>query len=126
MELLPIGPRVLVEARIKPADIGFVQIGQPVQIKLSSYEYTVYGALQGTVTSISPDAMGDPEKAAQAEGTWYRAMIRADTSALRQGDKPLAVLPGMTGQVEIRTGQRSVLGFLLRPLLKTSEAFRER
>jgi adhesin transport system membrane fusion protein len=53
-------------------------------------------------------------------------MIRADTSALRQGDKPLAVLPGMTGQVEIRTGQRSVLGFLLRPLLKTSEAFRER
>ncbi len=126
MELLPIGPRVLIEARVKPADIGFVKTGQPVQFKLSAYEYTIYGALQGTVVSISPDAMGDPEKAAAPEGTWYRAMIRADRSTLQQGDKPLAVLPGMTGSVEIRTGQRSVLGFLLRPLLKTQEAFRER
>ena len=127
MELLPIGPRVLVEARIKPADIGFVKMGQDVQIKLSSYEYTIYGALHGTVVSISPDAMGDPDRAAMPEGTWYRAMVRADISTLSPaGDKPLAVLPGMTGQVEIRTGRRSVLGFLLRPLLKSQEAFRER
>jgi len=126
MELLPIGPRVLVEARVKPADIGFVKTGQPVKVKLSAYEYTVYGALEGTVVSISPDAMGDPEKAAQPEGTWYRAMIRADLDGLRKADKPLPVLPGMTGSVEIRTGQRSVLGFLLRPMLKSQEAFRER
>ena len=126
MELLPIGPRVLVEARVKPADIGFVKTGQPVQVKLSAYEYMVYGALQGTVVSISPDAMGDPDKAAQPEGTWYRAMVRADPAGLRKGDKPLPVLPGMTGSVEIRTGQRSVLGFLLRPMLKSQEAFRER
>ena len=127
MELLPIGPRVLVEARIKPADIGFVKMGQDVQIKLSSYEYTIYGGLHGTVVSISPDAMGDPDRAAMPEGTWYRAMVRADISTLSPaGDKPLAVLPGMTGQVEIRTGRRSVLGFLLRPLLKSQEAFRER
>lgn len=127
MEILPIGPRVLVEARIRPADIGFVKTGQVVQIKLSAYEYTVYGALQGTVVSISPDAMGDPEKAAQPEGTWYRAMVRAERSTLHHGDgPPLAVLPGMTGSVEIRTGQRSVLGFLLRPMLKSQEAFTER
>jgi len=126
MELLPIGPRVLVEARIKPADIGFVKLGQEVQIKLSSYEYTIYGGLHGTVVSISPDAMGDPDRAALPEGTWYRAMVRADISSLAAGDKPLAVLPGMTGQVEIRTGRRSVLGFLLRPMLKSQEAFRER
>lgn len=126
MEILPIGPRVLVEARIKPADIGFIKPGQAVQVKLSSYEFTVYGALQGTVVSISPDAMGDADKAAQPEGTWYRTMIRADRSTLKQADKPLAVLPGMTGMVEIRTGQRSVLGFMLRPMLKSQEAFRER
>ena len=126
MELLPIGPRVLVETRVKPADIGFVKVGQEVQIKLTSYEYTIYGALHGTVVSISPDAMGDPEKAQQPEGTWYRAMVRADTASLAAAGKPLAVLPGMTGQVEIRTGQRSVLGFLLRPMLKSQEAFRER
>jgi membrane fusion protein, adhesin transport system len=126
MEILPIGPRVLVETRVKPADIGFIKLGQVVQIKLSSYDYAVYGALHGTVVSISPDAMGDPEKAALPEGTWYRAMVRADPSTLNHSDKPLAVLPGMTGQVEIRTGQRSVLGFLLRPMLKSQEAFRER
>ncbi|MDP2006864.1 MAG: HlyD family efflux transporter periplasmic adaptor subunit [Rubrivivax sp.] len=126
MELLPIGPRVLVEARVKPADIGFVKTGQTVQVKLTAYEYTVYGGLEGTVVSISPDAMGDPEKAAQPEGTWYRAMVRADPAGLRKGDQPLPVLPGMTGSVEIRTGQRSVLGFLLRPMLKSQEAFRER
>ncbi len=126
MEILPIGTHVLVEARIKPADIGFVKMGQAVQVKLSAYEYTVYGGLSGTVQSISPDAMGDPEKAAQPEGTWYRAMVRADANTLQIGDKQLAVLPGMTGTVEIRTGQRSVLGFLLRPMLKAQEAFRER
>ena len=126
MEILPMGPRVLVEARIKPADIGFIKLGQVVQVKLSAYEYTVYGALAGTVVSISPDAMGDPDKAALPEGTWYRAMVRCDPGTLAQGDKPLPVLPGMVGQVEIRTGQRSVLGFLLRPMMKSQEAFRER
>ena len=126
MEILPIGSRVLIEARIKPSDIGFVNVGQTVQVKLSAYEYTVYGGLSGIVQSISPDAMGDPEKAALPEGTWYRAMVRADRNTLQAGDKQLSVLPGMTGQVEIRTGQRSVLGFLLRPMLKSQEAFRER
>ena len=126
MEILPVGTRVLIEARIKPSDIGFVKVGQPVQVKLSAYEYTVYGGLSGTVQSISPDAMGDPEKAALPEGTWYRALVRADSNTLQVGDKQLAVLPGMTGQVEIRTGQRSVLGFLLRPMMKTQEAIRER
>jgi adhesin transport system membrane fusion protein len=126
MEILPVGPRVLVEARVRPADIGFVKVGQTVQIKLSAYEFTVYGGLGGKVQSISPDAMGDPEKAAQPEGTWYRALIRADSNTLPLGDRQLSVLPGMTGTVEIRTGQRSVLAFLLRPLLKSQEAFRER
>ncbi len=130
MEIVPLGERVLVEARIKPSDIGFVRVGQPVDVKLSAYEYTVYGSLKGTVQSISPDALGDPDRASVPEGTWYRALVRADDDALQRirgkDDKPLAVLPGMTGSVEIRTGQRSVLGFLLRPLLKTSEAFRER
>jgi adhesin transport system membrane fusion protein len=126
MEILPLGDRVLVEARVRPADIGFIQVGQPVEIKLSAYEYTVYGGLKGVVQSISPDALGDPDRAATPEGTWYRALVRAEGPALKLGDKALSVLPGMTGTVEIRTGQRSVLGFVLRPLLKTQEAFRER
>ena len=129
MELLPLGDKVLIEARVRPSDIGFVRVGQPVDVKLSAYEYTVYGSLKGTVQSISPDALGDPERAATPDGTWYRALIRAEggqLQAVRKNDKPLQVLPGMTGSVEIRTGQRSVLGFLLRPMLKSQEAFRER
>jgi adhesin transport system membrane fusion protein len=126
MEIMPMGSRVLVEARIKPADIGFVKVGQEVLVKVSAYEFTVYGGLKGTVQSISPDALGDPDRGAAADATYYRALIRAERSQMRAGDKPLAVLPGMTGSVDIRTGQRSVLGFLLRPMLKSQEAFRER
>ena len=125
MEILPLGPRVLVEARVKPADIGFVRTGQQVRVKLSAYDFTIYGMLEGTVVSISPDAMGDPDKAA-TEGTWYRAMVRAVPDGLQKAGKPLSVLPGMTGTVEIRTGQRSVLAYMLRPMMKSQEAFTER
>ncbi len=158
MEILPLGRHVLVEARVRPADIGFVKVGQPVLIKLSAYEYTIYGGLRGVVHSISPDALGDPDRASSPDGTWYRALVRADSNSLLPGaqaaGKPAAakpadkaakakpgdeatprpaavapglpVLPGMNGTVEIRTGERSVLGFMLLPMLKSQEAFRER
>ncbi len=130
MELVPVGARVLVEARVKPADIGFVKVGQPVAIKLSAYDATIYGALKGRVVSISPDALGDPERAANADGTWYRALVDADRERFKAGEgqhaRALEVLPGMTGTAEIRTGERTVLEFLVRPMLRTQEAFRER
>jgi membrane fusion protein, adhesin transport system len=124
VELLPLGQRIRVEARIRPADIGFVQVGQSALVKLTAFDFTVYGGLQGRVASISPDAVSDGER--QADGGYYRAIIEADAGALRAGGQALSVLPGMTGSVEVRTGERSVLGFLLRPLLKSQEAFRER
>ncbi|WP_425257961.1 HlyD family type I secretion periplasmic adaptor subunit [Rubrivivax sp. RP6-9] len=126
MEIVPISARVLVEARIKPADIGFVKVGQDVTIKLSAYDYTVYGGMKGVVQSISPDVLGDPERAAAADATYYRALIRADRAQLKAGGKPLTILPGMAGTVDVRTGQRSVLSFMLRPMLKSQEAFTER
>jgi membrane fusion protein, adhesin transport system len=124
LEIVPVGSRVRVEARIKPADIGFVKVGHPVTVKLSAYEYTLYGGLAGTVESLSPDALVDPER--NAEGSYYRALISADATALQNASGRLQVLPGMLGVAEVRTGQRSVLEFLLRPLLKSQEAFRER
>ena len=159
MEILPLGQHVLVEARVRPADIGFVKVGQPVLVKLSAYEYTIYGGLRGIVHSISPDALGDPERASSPDGTWYRALVRADSNsllpqqhltkaekvataektvvstdaaaAIKKSSTPalqpaLPVLPGMNGTVEIRTGERSVLAFMLLPMLKSQEAFRER
>jgi adhesin transport system membrane fusion protein len=125
MEIVPIGPRVLVEARIKPRDIGFVRVGQKAEVKLAAYDYTTYGGLQGKIEYISPDALGDTDRAA-ADATYYRVTLRSDRSTLKEKGKPLPILPGMTGQVEVRTGERSVLSFILRPMLKSKEAFRER
>ena len=127
MEIVPVDDQVLVELRVKPADIGFVKSGQAVEIKLSAYDYTVYGSLHGRIETLSPDALGDPNApAAGGEPTWYRALVRADPSTLKAGGKPLTVLPGMLGTAEIRTGRRSVLSFVLRPMMKAQEAFTER
>lgn len=127
MEIVPLGPRILIEARIKPSEIGFLRVGQKAEVKLNAYDYTTYGGLEGTVEYISPDALGDTERggASAQDATYYRALVRADRSNLQRRGKPLAVMPGMTGTVEVRTGERSVLEFLLRPMLKSREAFRE-
>ena len=122
MEIVPLSPRVLVEARVKPSDIGFVRVGQPAEVKLTAYDYTSYGSLRGTVSYISPDALGDaePRGGAAPDNTYYRVIIRTErTSTLREKGKPLPVLPGMTATVDMRTGERSVLNFLLRPMLKS-------
>jgi len=130
MEIVPVGDRVLVELRIQPADIGFIKVGQKVEIKLTAYDYTVYGNLHGQVEVLSPDAIGDGDRnAAAAPGatsTFYRALVRADASTLKAGKKPLTVLPGMVGTAEVRTGRRSMLSFLVRPMMKAQEAFTER
>ncbi|HOB93014.1 MAG TPA: HlyD family efflux transporter periplasmic adaptor subunit [Aquabacterium sp.] len=127
MEIVPVDEQVLVELRIRPADIGFVRVGHQVEIKLSAYDFTVYGSLHGTVDTLSPDAMSDAgAPPANGEASWYRALVRADASRLKAGGKPLTVLPGMVGSAEIRTGRRSVLSFLLRPMMKATEAFTER
>lgn len=122
MEIVPLGPRVMIEARIKPKDIGFVRVGQHAEIKVTGYDYNVYGGLKGTVQYISPDALGDTEKG----GGYYRAMVPAEISTLRFKGKELPVIPGMTGTLEIKTGDRTVLSFLLRPVMKSREALRER
>jgi len=126
MEIVPIGPRVLIEARIKPADIGFVRVGLPVEVKLTAYDFYTYGGLKGVIEYISPDALGEESKATSQDSTYYRALIRSDTSTLHLGKKPLSVMPGMTASVEVRTGDRTVLQFLLKPMLKSQEAFREK
>lgn len=126
MEIVPLGSRILIEARVKPSEIGFMRVGQTAQVKLNAYDYTLYGGLEGVVEYISPDALGDTERPNAPDATYYRALIRAERSDLQARGVPLSVMPGMTGTVEVRTGERSVLSFLLRPMLKSTEAFRER
>ena len=124
MEIVPVGQRVLVEVKIRPVDIGFIRKGMPATVKLSAYDYYTYGGLNGIIESISPDAFGDENKGGEA--TYYRALIRAESSTLRSKGKPLSVLPGMSAVADIRTGERSVMSFILRPMMKSREAFQER
>jgi len=124
MEISPVGPRVLIEARVKPRDIGFVRVGQEAMVKLSGYDFNINGGLEGKIDYISPDAMGETEK--NAENGYYRAVVASDRNTLVMHGKPLPVIPGMAATVEIKTGERSVLSYLLRPMLKSREALRER
>jgi len=125
LEIAPIGGRVIVEARVKPRDVGFVSIGQTAEVKLSGYDYSLYGGLHGKVNYISPDALGDPDK--NPEASYYRVLVVADGNTLKPvRGEPAPLIPGMAATVEIKTGQRSVLGVLLRPMLKSREALRER
>lgn len=124
MEISPIGPRVLVEARIKPKDIGFLRVGQTAEIRLNGYDFNVYGGLEGKIEYISPDAMGETEK--NNDGTYYRVLVSAERNNTQFKGKPLPVIPGMQATVDIRTGDRSVLSYLLRPMMKSREALRER
>jgi len=124
MEIVPIGPRILIEARIKPKDIGYIQVGQQAIVKLNGYDFNVNGGLHGKIDYVSPDALGETEK--NNEGTYYRVLITAERNTLRAKGEPLPVIPGMTAMVDIRTGERSVLSYLLRPMMKSKEALRER
>jgi len=126
MEIVPIGNMTLIEARVKPGEIGFLQVGQTAKIKLSAYDATIYGSLDGSIESISPDAIGDPDRGGSSDPTYYRVMLRVANNTLHEKGKPLPLIPGMTGSAEVRIGERSVLNFLLRPMLKSKEAFRER
>lgn len=123
LEIAPIGPKVLVEARIKPKDIGFVRLGQTAEVKLAGYDFNTYGGLEGKVTYISPDAVTEGDKTGEGH---YRVIVTAERNNLQYKGEKLPVIPGMTSVVEIKTGERSVLSYLLRPMMKSQEALRER
>jgi adhesin transport system membrane fusion protein len=127
MEIVPIGKQTLIEAHVKPGEIGFLQVGQAAKVKLTAYDFGIYGSIDGKIESIGPDALGDADRAVgSTDPTYYRVMLRVDSNTLHEKGKTLPLLPGMTGSVEVRIGERSVLNFLLRPMLKSKEAFRER
>ncbi|MDR7272188.1 adhesin transport system membrane fusion protein [Pelomonas saccharophila] len=123
LEISPIGPKVLVEAKIKPKDIGFIRLGQTAEVKLAGYDFNTYGGLEGKVTYMSPDAVTEGDKSGEGH---YRVIVTAERNNLKYKGEKLPVIPGMTSQVEIKTGERSVLSYLLRPMMKSQEALRER
>lgn len=131
MEVTPLDDTLLVETKIKPSDVAFLVPGQEAMVKLSAYDYSTYGGLKGRVEFISPGALKDEDARARANNGdnayYYRVMVRTEGNTLtKAGSKALRVIPGMTATVDIRTGQKSLLDYLLRPLLRVQEAFREK
>jgi adhesin transport system membrane fusion protein len=126
MQIVPVEDDLLIEARVSPADIGRVVPGLPVNIRFDAFDFTIYGAVHGTVTYVSADTM----KEASEEGTavYYRVRVKPDGSMARTTTgRDLTLVPGMTAVVDIRTGRRSLMDVLLKPVWKTrNEAFSER
>lgn len=121
MEIIPLDDRLLIEARMSPRDIAFIHPGQRASVKITAYDYSIYGDLEGEVTSISPDTIRDE---VNPEVYYYRVFIRTDSGQLKGRETPIA--PGMTATVDIHTGKKTVLEYLLKPLNRASEALRER
>lgn len=118
MQIVPLEDDLVVQARVAPSDIAFIRVGQTATVKIDAYDYTVYGDLSGKVTYISADTLS--EELRQGEQPYYRVMVRTDGrrfSARAQDD--LDIQPGMTATIEVKTGQRTVLQYLLKPVTKT-------
>jgi adhesin transport system membrane fusion protein len=128
LEIVPLEDQLLVEGKIRPSDVAFLHPGLAATVKITAYDYAIYGGLKGTVEHISPDTLKDDQKAAAGRGddTYYRVLILTEKSSLEAGGKSLPIIPGMVATVEIRTGEKTILDYLLKPVLKAREAFRER
>lgn len=129
MEIVPVNDRLLVEAKIKPQDVAFLREGLPATVKVTAYDYGIYGGLDGVVEHISPDTLREDSRsavAASGEETYYKVLVRTSESSLKVNGKLLPIIPGMTASVDIRSGEKSILDYLLKPVFKAREAFRER
>jgi len=115
----------VIEAKVKPSDMASMKVGLPAKVKLDAYDYSIFGAMKGEVTYVSPDTLVEESKTGQV--TYYRAKINIGEAEYREKAPDIEVRPGMTATVDIKTGKRSVLSFLLKPITKTlSESFGER
>lgn len=126
LQIIPLDEELFVEARVKPENIANVRQNQEATIKLSAYDYTIYGTLKARVDVISADTFKD-ERARDPDGDpHYKVTLRVDMSNLTERQATIAIRPGMQADVELHTGEKTVLQYLLKPLYKSKEALRER
>jgi adhesin transport system membrane fusion protein len=124
MEIVPIEEQLLIETRVNPRDIAFIRPGLPTTVKITAYDPSIYGTLAGIVDRISPDTIQDE---ARKEQVYYRVYVRTRHASLRTKDGRLhPIMPGMVATVEIKTGAKTVLQYLMKPINKAGEALRER
>lgn len=121
MEIVPLDDSLLIEAQIKPSDIAFIHPGQAVMVKITAYDYSIYGGLDGKLEHISADTIESQAKDGGREESNYRVLVRTQRSYLGTQKAPLNIIPGMTAVVDVKTGKKTVLDYLLKPILKVKE-----
>ncbi len=114
MEIVPLNDALLIETKIKPKDIGFVRQGQKAKVKLTAYDFAIYGGLEGTVEQVSADSITD-----QKGRTYFKVMVKIKQSFLGSKDDPLPIIPGMQAETDIVLAQKNVLMYVFKPLLKS-------
>jgi HlyD family secretion protein/adhesin transport system membrane fusion protein len=126
LELVPSSDKLIIEAKFQPKDLSFIQIGQKAAVKLDAYDYSIYGIFHGVVKYISPDAL--VEKTQKGDELYFRVQIELDTKELNaKNGRKIEISPGMTANIDIITGERTVFEYLAKPIVKTlSESFQER
>jgi adhesin transport system membrane fusion protein len=123
MEVVPMGDKLLVETRVKPSDIAFIKVGDKALVKVTAYDFSTYGGLDGKVVQVSADSIYD-EVERQA---YFNVIVETDRAYLVAAGRRLPIAPGMMTDTQIITGRKSVLSYLLKPVLKArSDALRER
>lgn len=122
VEIVPLEDALIVEARVLPADIAFLRPGLPARVKLSAYDYAIYGALDGEIDWISADSIVD-----EKGDVYFLVHARTQAAALVVGDRRFPIIAGMTATVDVLTGRKTVLEYLLKPIRRTKDyALRER
>lgn len=124
MEIVPLEDQLLIETRINPRDIAYIRPGLPATVKVTAYDSSIYGDLTGEVETVSPDTLQDEVKRDQY---YYRVYVRTQKAELtNKAGRKFPIVPGMVANVEIKTGQKSVMDYLIKPLNKVKESLRER
>ncbi|WP_122439579.1 HlyD family type I secretion periplasmic adaptor subunit [Pseudomonas viridiflava] len=122
LEIVPLEDNLLIEAKVRPQDVAFLHPGQKAMVKFSAYDYTLYGGLPARLELIGADTITDDR-----DNSFYLIQVRTDSNHLGSNSRPLLIIPGMIATVDIITGEKSVLDYLLKPVLKArAEALRER
>jgi len=122
VEIVPTDKRLYLEIKIKPSDIAFIRLGAEAKVKISAYDYAIHGGLIGKVVNISPDTITDKK-----ENTFYLIHVETDKNHLGSVENPLKITPGMTANVDIITGKKTVMQYILKPILKSKQyVFSER
>ena len=122
MDIVPSNDSLVIEGRVAPVDVGYVSVGQRAVVKVTTYDFVRYGGLEGEVTVLAPDATSD-----RTGKQYFRVVVQTDKSYLGNGPAEYPISPGMEATIDIHTGEKSVLEYLVSPVLKLKhEAFRER